>query len=77
MGIRPRTFNYYCKCMSSCGSIIAHISQLDWLPNHVLVMHVLLVFALLNPLVIPFALVYFAVERSKYYHSSSEVFWGG
>ncbi|TBU27050.1 hypothetical protein BD311DRAFT_666174 [Dichomitus squalens] len=35
-----------------------------WLPNHVLVMHVLLVFALLNPLVIPFALVYFAVERT-------------
>ncbi|PIL22331.1 hypothetical protein GSI_15019 [Ganoderma sinense ZZ0214-1] len=36
----------------------------DWLPNHVLVMHVLLVFALLNPLVIPFALVYFSVERT-------------
>ncbi|KAI0714066.1 hypothetical protein C8T65DRAFT_738952 [Cerioporus squamosus] len=35
-----------------------------WLPNHVLVMHVLLVFALLNPLVIPFALVYFTVERT-------------
>lgn len=30
-----------------------------------LVMHVLLVFALLNPLVMPFALVYFAVERSE------------
>lgn len=40
--------------------------RIDWLPNHVLVMHVLLVFALLNPLVIPFALVYFAVERSEY-----------
>ncbi|KAH9912692.1 uncharacterized protein BXZ73DRAFT_107327 [Epithele typhae] len=35
-----------------------------WLPNHVLVMHVLLVFSLLNPLVIPFALVYFAVQRT-------------
>ncbi|KAI1793237.1 hypothetical protein LXA43DRAFT_231356 [Ganoderma leucocontextum] len=35
-----------------------------WLPNHMLVVHVLLVFALLNPLVIPFALVYFAVERT-------------
>lgn len=29
-------------------------------------MHVLLVFAVLNPLVIPFALVYFLVERSEY-----------
>ncbi|RDX49881.1 hypothetical protein OH76DRAFT_1349897 [Lentinus brumalis] len=35
-----------------------------WLPNHVLVMHILLVFGLLNPLVIPFALVYFTVERT-------------
>ena len=29
-------------------------------------MHVLLVFAVLNPLVIPFALIYFIVERSKW-----------
>ncbi|GBE85039.1 DUF221-domain-containing protein [Sparassis crispa] len=33
-----------------------------WLPNHVLVVHVLLVFAVLNPLVLPFGLVYFGVE---------------
>ncbi|KAI0755185.1 hypothetical protein C8Q80DRAFT_1093766 [Daedaleopsis nitida] len=35
-----------------------------WLPNHVLVIHVLLVFALLNPLVIPFAMIYFLFERT-------------
>ncbi|CDO75297.1 hypothetical protein BN946_scf184654.g5 [Trametes cinnabarina] len=35
-----------------------------WLPNHVLVVHVLLVFAVLNPLVIPFAFVYFCVEAT-------------
>ncbi|KAI0632056.1 DUF221-domain-containing protein [Trametes polyzona] len=35
-----------------------------WLPNHVLVIHVLLVFAVLNPLVIPFALIYFCVEAT-------------
>ncbi|KAI8986240.1 DUF221-domain-containing protein [Trametes punicea] len=35
-----------------------------WLPNHVLVIHVLLVFAVLNPLVIPFAFIYFCVEAT-------------
>ncbi|KAI0775528.1 DUF221-domain-containing protein [Trametes elegans] len=35
-----------------------------WLPNHVLVMHVLLVFAVLNPLIIPFAWLYFSVEAT-------------
>ncbi|EMD39889.1 hypothetical protein CERSUDRAFT_112144 [Gelatoporia subvermispora B] len=35
-----------------------------WLPNHVLVIHVLLVFAVLNPLVIPFGLFYFCVEAA-------------
>ncbi|KAI0366924.1 DUF221-domain-containing protein [Pilatotrama ljubarskyi] len=35
-----------------------------WLPNHVLVIHVLLVFAVLNPLVIPFAFIYFSVEST-------------
>ncbi|EGN98239.1 hypothetical protein SERLA73DRAFT_169263 [Serpula lacrymans var. lacrymans S7.3] len=33
-----------------------------WLPNHLLVIHVLLLFAILNPLVIPFGLLYFSVE---------------
>ena len=31
-----------------------------------LVIHILLLFALLNPLIIPFALIYFLVERSEY-----------
>ncbi|KAG1906688.1 uncharacterized protein F5891DRAFT_476392 [Suillus fuscotomentosus] len=35
-----------------------------WLPNHLLVIHVLLLFALLNPLVIPFGLLYFSVETA-------------
>ncbi|CCL99716.1 uncharacterized protein FIBRA_01738 [Fibroporia radiculosa] len=32
-----------------------------WLPNHMLAVHVLLMFAVLNPLVIPFAFIYFCV----------------
>jgi hypothetical protein len=35
---------------------------LDWLPNHLLVIHVLILFSVLNPLVIPFSLMYFFVE---------------
>ncbi|PCH40020.1 hypothetical protein WOLCODRAFT_116507 [Wolfiporia cocos MD-104 SS10] len=35
-----------------------------WLPNHVLVVHILLVFAVLNPLVIPFGLIYFSVQTA-------------
>ncbi|KAG2153124.1 uncharacterized protein EDB93DRAFT_1136745 [Suillus bovinus] len=35
-----------------------------WLPNHLLVIHILLLFALLNPLVIPFGLIYFSVETA-------------
>ncbi|KAF7422401.1 hypothetical protein PC9H_010557 [Pleurotus ostreatus] len=33
-----------------------------WLPNHLLVIHVLLLFTVLNPVVIPFATVYFFFE---------------
>ncbi|KAI0346019.1 DUF221-domain-containing protein [Trametopsis cervina] len=33
-----------------------------WLPNHLLVVHILVLFAVLNPLVIPFGLFYFCVE---------------
>lgn len=35
---------------------------IDWLPNHMLVIHVLLLFSVLNPLVIPFGFLYFCVE---------------
>ncbi|KAI9464920.1 hypothetical protein BJY52DRAFT_1247236 [Lactarius psammicola] len=34
-----------------------------WLPNHLLVIHVLFVFAVLNPLVMPFGLIYFSIEK--------------
>ncbi|KZT41882.1 DUF221-domain-containing protein [Sistotremastrum suecicum HHB10207 ss-3] len=33
-----------------------------WLPNHVFVVFISLVFAVLNPLITPFALIYFAIE---------------
>ncbi|KAH7885331.1 hypothetical protein F5I97DRAFT_1956518 [Phlebopus sp. FC_14] len=35
-----------------------------WLPNHLLIIHVCLLFAVLNPLVIPFGLVYLVVETA-------------
>ncbi|KAH7915420.1 hypothetical protein BJ138DRAFT_1189738 [Hygrophoropsis aurantiaca] len=35
-----------------------------WLPNHLLIIHVLLLFAILNPLVIPFGLLYFTCESA-------------
>lgn len=65
VGIRPRTFNYYCKFLSlikvmSCSELFT-----DWLPNHLLVIILIFVFAVLNPLLMPFALVYFAVQRGN------------
>jgi hypothetical protein len=36
----------------------------DWLPNHLLVIHILFVFAVLNPLVTPFGLLYFTIQKS-------------
>jgi hypothetical protein len=44
-------------------------SYADWLPNHLLIIHVCLLFAVLNPLVLPFGLIYFAVETGAYYVS--------
>jgi hypothetical protein len=38
------------------------IMSLDWLPNHLLVIHVLLLFAVLNPFVIPFGTLYYFIE---------------
>ncbi|KAI0052720.1 hypothetical protein FA95DRAFT_1258418 [Auriscalpium vulgare] len=35
-----------------------------WLPNHLLIIHVLLLFSVLNPLVIPFAWIYFIVDKT-------------
>ncbi|KAF8517159.1 hypothetical protein BU17DRAFT_50176 [Hysterangium stoloniferum] len=45
-----------------------------WLPNHVLVMTIVACFALLNPLVIPFAFVYFSVESVIVKHQLIHVY---
>ena len=37
-------------------------AQTDWLPTHLLVIHIILLFAVLNPLIIPFGFVYFCME---------------
>lgn len=60
VGIRPRTFNFYCE--RSLDTILFPLSSIsDWLPNHLLVMHVLLLFSILNPFVIPFGTIYFFI----------------
>src|ERR1700729_3109972 len=43
---------------------VIETNHTDWLPNHMLVVHVLLLFAILNPLVIPFGFIYFCVEAA-------------
>ncbi|PPQ91695.1 hypothetical protein CVT25_012908 [Psilocybe cyanescens] len=41
----------------------SHAAQAgDWLPNHTLVIHVLLLFSVLNPFVLPFGALYFFVQ---------------
>jgi hypothetical protein len=35
----------------------------DWLPNHLLVINIIVLFAVLNPLVIPFGLIYFSIKQ--------------
>lgn len=65
VGIRPRTFNFYCQFESS--QILTEClteSIIDWLPNHMLVIHIMLLFAVLNPLVIPFGFIYFCIEAA-------------
>jgi len=44
--------------------ISTDISVLDWLPNHMLVIHILLLFSVLNPFVLPFGVLYFFVQSS-------------
>ncbi|KAI0247633.1 hypothetical protein BJV78DRAFT_904502 [Lactifluus subvellereus] len=34
-----------------------------WLPNHLLVIHILVLFAVFNPLVMPFGLIYFSIQQ--------------
>ncbi|KIJ55842.1 hypothetical protein M422DRAFT_200178 [Sphaerobolus stellatus SS14] len=45
-----------------------------WLPNHVLVTTIVVCFALLNPLIIPFALVYFCIESTIVKHQLIHVY---
>jgi hypothetical protein len=47
------------------GGLLTRALSEDWLPNHLLVIHILFVFAVLNPLVMPFGLIYFSIERGK------------
>jgi hypothetical protein len=66
VGIRPRTFNFYCKSPRE-HCIRYHVverNHADWLPNHLLVVHILFLFAVLNPLVTPFGFIYFCVEAT-------------
>ena len=48
----------------SCFSVISTDISLDWLPNHILVIHILLLFSVLNPFVPPFGVLYFFVQSS-------------
>ena len=43
----------------SCFSVISTDISLDWLPNHILVIHILLLFSVLTPFVLPFGVLYF------------------
>lgn len=45
----------------------------DWLPNHVLVVILTLVFSVLNPLLMPFAVLYFAIESGEEWTRSCEM----
>jgi len=56
-----------------CFSVMSTDISLDWLPNHILVIHILLLFSLLNPFVLPFGVLYFlsspvSERSSKPYH---------
>ncbi|QRV88635.1 tranport-associated late exocytosis protein [Ceratobasidium sp. AG-Ba] len=52
-----------------------------WTPNHLLAMHIVLIFAVLNPLVIPFALIYYSVAnvvfRNQLLHVYARRFYEG
>ncbi|KAG8682198.1 hypothetical protein FRC08_015129, partial [Ceratobasidium sp. 394] len=52
-----------------------------WTPNHLLAMHIVMIFAVLNPLVIPFALIYYSVAnvvfRNQLLHVYARRFYEG
>ncbi|KAI0036449.1 hypothetical protein K488DRAFT_41147 [Vararia minispora EC-137] len=49
-----------------------------WLPNHLLVFEVIIVFSILNPLVVPFGCVYFVIDstviRNQFVHVYAKVY---
>ncbi|KAF8596736.1 hypothetical protein BDV93DRAFT_610707 [Ceratobasidium sp. AG-I] len=52
-----------------------------WTPNHLLAMHIVMIFAVLNPLVIPFGLIYYSVAnvvfRNQLLHVYARRFYEG
>ena len=48
--------------------ISMHVTEVlsDWIPTHLLVLHTILLFSVLNPLVIPFGCLYYFVEVGEY-----------
>ncbi len=48
-------------------------SFVDWLPTHLLVIHILMVFAVLNPVVLPFGTFYFFVEAGAFFSVSQPI----
>jgi len=52
----------YCTYYSCFSVISTDISILDWLPNHILVIHILLLFLVLSPSVLLFGVLYFFVQ---------------
>lgn len=66
VGIRPRTLNFYCELENVwAGNVLFNNFWIDWLPNHMLVVHVLLLFSVFNPFVIPFGALYFFVQSGQ------------
>jgi hypothetical protein len=63
-GTRPDYNTFFCASslllLSECHNPIGSV---DWLPNHVLIMVIVVVFTILNPLIIPFAWIYFCVAN--------------
>jgi hypothetical protein len=61
MYLRPPRPNFYCAHTFSL--LLSSLTGFeDWFPNHCLVLHVLLLFSLLNPFVLPFGTLYFFVQ---------------
>ncbi|KAF9498980.1 hypothetical protein BDN71DRAFT_1464773 [Pleurotus eryngii] len=60
--VYPNTKNQMTPRKRTVGLRPRTLNFYYWLPNHLLVIHVLLLFTVLNPVVIPFATIYFFFE---------------